>query len=69
MAKESSIDLMYTYKSGFPKSAGEFIFCLYFREHPPTYLKNEKRYFLLRLNHRFIWDRYTLHIYLQNLQF
>lgn len=60
---------MYTYKFGLPKSADVFMFCLYFREHPPTYLKNEKRDFLLRPNHQFILDSYTLHIHLQNLQF
>jgi len=36
MTKESSTDLMYTYKIGLVKGAGVFIFCLYFREHSPT---------------------------------
>lgn len=61
VVKESSIDLTYTYKCGLPKSAGVFIFCLYFREHPPTYLKSEKRHLLLRPNHEFIMGRCTLH--------
>lgn len=69
MVKESSIDFMYRYKFGLPKSAGVFIFCLHFGDHPPTYLQNEKWYFLLRPNHQFISDRYMLHIHLQICNF
>lgn len=36
------MDLKYAYKFGLPKSAGIYMFCLYFRDQPPAYLKNEK---------------------------